>query len=143
MTHVLAFLFISTQLIYGQNLSHIQNNMQIDMHNVMIGKTIWFFFSEHCSICHMQVKEFDCLKNKDHIFAVGFAGNKKKLWKESKKMQLKKKGFKNIFTTDVQGAQQIGLIENVSPQILIFNNDKKIKHFLGITTCKQLQQIYQ
>jgi len=101
-------------------------------------KSVWFFFKPNCPSCLLQVKNFSCLKDTQNIYSVGLSGSDKELWIESKKLQLKKHGIKHIYRGNKSLYDTFSIDENLSPQILFYENKTKIKKFIGVLPCQEI-----
>lgn len=138
-TKSLFLLFISLSTLgQGPLMRGLQDSRSAYLKDLLAEKSVWFFFKPNCPICHSQMKEFSCLKDLKKVYPVGFYGTEKELWRESKKLGLKKAGFKNVFYGDKEITNLLKLKGNASPQILFLDKQTKKRHHLGAIECSDI-----
>lgn len=101
-------------------------------------KSVWFFYKTDCQVCHRQVAELKCINKPINIVAAGFGATRMKLWRESKKLKLDSIKPLRSYVLDDKAFNKIALKKGLSPQLILFENEKVIKHFIGFTSCKKL-----
>jgi len=128
--------------LYSLELGLLSHNLREKMTRDHFDKSLWLFFKPNCSVCYSQVKELTCLKDDIKKFAVGFNGSRKELWRESKKIKLNQLSFSKIYRADEKTINHFSLKKNLSPQILLFINQKAVKYYLGLTKCQDIKNSF-
>lgn len=106
------------------------------------GKTVWILFRPNCSACLQLFKEMSCLEDLGQFRAVGFDASEKELRDESRRLEnLERIQEKNMspFYGDKELLKVLGVQKNYSPQIIIFQNQKKLSHHLGALECAKIK----
>ncbi len=143
-----AFLFcliiLSSESCFAFSIRSLWEYKSFEFSSLSKGKTIWILYRPDCSSCLYQFKELKCFKRLDQFRVVGFGGNEKRLKDESRHFENLEKIQKNNaspFYGDKEVLKNLGVDKDLSPQILIYENQKKIVHHIGALKCSQLQKM--
>lgn len=139
MLSLLQFTFIALiSLNFATELSYVDSHKREKVPRKAYQKSVWFFYTTDCSVCHQQVIELECLKKPISVVAAGYGAKRMKLWRESKKLKLTSlKPFRSYFIDDTT-LKTLPLKKGLSPQLILFENEKPIKHFIGLTSCSKV-----
>jgi thiol-disulfide isomerase/thioredoxin len=124
----------------GEHLvERVSSTSQVSLLSLIRNKNaVVMFYKPECAACRRQVGELACLEKSVSRVALGFGGEKRVLWRESKKLNLKSAFGDNIFLSNRKVKNLFGLKNDYSPQIFVFKKGKISKHFLGVTPCSDL-----
>ncbi len=133
---LIAFLLLSKA--NALELSFIKNNKREVVPSKAFEKSVWFFYKPDCPVCYAQVQNLKCIRPPYKVVVAGFSGERLKLWRESRRLKTNSLEPFKSYLIDDQTFKSLPLKKDLSPQLILFDKQKAIKHFIGLTKCQDI-----